>query len=223
MRRKLLFYACIFLFLVFPSTVRGSDACDNAKVVRYQNIASNVNVSTTYQDVNGGVTFQAVITNVTPDIRVFDLTNRVSYYYGNNPENPSEIIIDGLEADRTYRFEIYATANDGCNYGVLYTYYVNTPAYNAYYNDPVCSDVKEYRLCQKWLKTDLRHEEFVRQVNQYKASLETQDSEQVDVTETPGFNLAQFLTDYYYIFLIIIILFIIGMFYWNERRDTFGF
>ena len=146
MRRKLLFYACIFLFLVFPSTVRGSDACDNTKMVRYQNIASNVNVSTTYQDVVGGVTFQAVITNVTPDIRVFDLTNRVSYYYGNNPENPSEIIIDGLEADRTYRFEIYATANDGCNYGVLYTYYVNTPAYNAYYNDPVCSDVKEYRL-----------------------------------------------------------------------------
>lgn len=223
MRRKLLFYACIFLFLVFPSTVRGSDACDNAKVVRYQNIASNVNVSTTYQDVAGGVTFQAVITNVTPDIRVFDLTNRVSYYYGNNPENPSEIIIDGLEADHTYRFEIYATANDGCNYGVLYTYYVNTPAYNAYYNDPVCSDVKEYRLCQKWLKTDLSHEEFVRQVNQYKASLETQDSEQVDVTETPGFNLAQFLADYYYIFLIIIILFIVGMLYWNERRDTFGF
>ena len=223
MRRKLLFYACIFLFLVFPSTVRGSDAWDNAKVVRYQNIASNVNVSTTYQDVAGGVTFQAVITNVTPDIRVFDLTNRVSYYYGNNPENPSEIIIDGLEADHTYRFEIYATANDGCNYGVLYTYYVNTPAYNAYYNDPVCSDVKEYRLCQKWLKTDLSHEEFVRQVNQYKASLETQDSEQVDVTETPGFNLAQFLADYYYIFLIIIILFIVGMLYWNERRDTFGF
>lgn len=223
MRRKLLFYACIFLFLVFPSTVRGSDVCDNAKVVRYQNIASNVNVSTTYQDVAGGVTFQAVITNVTPDIRVFDLTNRVSYYYGNNPENPSEVIIDGLEADHTYRFEIYATANDGCNYGVLYTYYVNTPAYNAYYNDPVCSDVKEYRLCQKWLKTDLSHEEFVRQVNQYKASLETQDSEQVDVTETPGFNLAQFLADYYYIFLIIIILFIVGMLYWNERRDTFGF
>ena len=111
----------------------------------------------------------------------------------------------GFEADKSYRFVAYATNQDNCDYGELYTYYANTPAYNQYYNDPVCQDVREYKLCQKWLKTGLTHDEFVKQVNEYKESIKEDQVTTINPTKTPGFNLAQcikptFLPSFIYFF-----------------------
>lgn len=227
MKRKILLLICMFMLFVIPSHALASDddafACSNQVASRYKQIASNVNVSTTYREENGGIKFQVVITNLTPDIVIQDLTRGTYYNYGMNANNPSEVVIDGYEPGRAYRFVAYATNQDDCEYGELYTYYVNTPSYNPYYNDEVCKDAKEYKLCQKWLKTTLSHDEFVKQVTAYKDSLKKNEQTKVKGVETPTFNLAQFLIDYYYIFLIIIILFCIGAIYWNEKHDTFGF
>lgn len=223
MKQKILFIVCMILLVVIPSRVQGADSCDNTLASRYQRIASNVNVTTTYQESNGSVSFQVIITNLTPEITIYDVSHDRYFHYGDNSENPGEIIVDGFEADRSYRFIVYATNSGDCDYGELYTYYANTPAYNQFSNDAVCQDVKEFKLCQKWLKTSLTYDEFVKQVNEYKASLEKKEPTKVSPTETPGFNLAQFLADYYYVLLIIIILFVSGMIYWNEKHDTFGF
>lgn len=223
MKQKIMFLMCVMLLAVIPTQVKGADSCSTTLASRYQRIASNVNITTSYQENNGGVSFQVIITNLTPDIVIYDISHDRYFHYGDNGENPSEVIVDGFEADKSYRFVAYATNQDNCDYGELYTYYANTPAYNQYYNDPVCQDVREYKLCQKWLKTSLSHDEFVKQVNEYKESLKKNEVTTVNPTKTPGFNLAQFLIDYYYVLLIIIILFIIGMIYWNEKHDTFGF
>lgn len=222
MKSKILFFACMMLFFVIPFQAKAA-SCSNQEALRYQKIASNVNVTTTYTETNGTVSFQVIITNLTPQIIIYDISHNRYYHYGDNGENPSEVIVDGFEADKSYRFIAYATNQDGCEYGKLYTYYANTPAYNQFYNDPVCQDVKEYKLCQKWLKTNLSHDEFVKQVNEYKESLKTEETTRVQKVNSPGFNLAQFLIDHYYILLIIIILFVLGMIYWNEKHDTFGF
>lgn len=225
--KKNLLFACILMLLIIPSQVFASDddafECSNQLASKYRQIAANINVSTTYREENGGITFQVIITNLTPDITVQDLTRGTYYTYGMNPENPSEVVIDGYAPGRSYRFIAYATNQDDCEYGELYTYYVNTPSYNPYYNDAVCKDAKEYKLCQKWLKTSLNHDAFVKEVTAYKDSLKKEESKKVKGIETPSFNLAQFFIDYYYVFLIIIILFCIGAIYWNEKRDTFGF
>lgn len=223
MKNKILFLICALMFLIIPTQAKAEDECSNQLAARYRNIASNVNVSTTYREDNGNITFQVIITNLTPEIQIYDLSKRTYYQYGQNPANPSEVVIDGYQPGMSYRFVAYTKEIGDCEYGELYTYYANTPSYNPFYNDEVCKDVKEYKLCQKWLKTSMSHEDFVKRVTEYKKSLESKNNAKVKETEIPGFNIAQFLSDYYYIFLVIIILFAVGAIYWNEKRDTFGF
>ena len=75
MKQKIMFLMCVMLLVVIPHQVKGADSCSTTLASRYQRIASNVNITTSYQENNGGVSFQVIITNLTPDIVIYDISH----------------------------------------------------------------------------------------------------------------------------------------------------
>lgn len=187
---------CIILFL-FPITVIYADEASDAAYYnqnRLKKIASNINYDYSYHESNGQVTFSIRFTNVLSDVYIHDVTHNKNYY--TNKDNT--IVISGFGSGKTYEFLIKDN-NYSEDITMIQTYwdgekfvdrvlvlgknpippekeiskiYVTLPKYNSYYNDPVCQDFSEYKLCQKWYSHNLSHDEFVREVNQAKSNNE---------------------------------------------------
>lgn len=215
--KNLLFFSILMLL---PISCKALE-CDFTEKARLKSLASNINTS--YIPVENGntITFNVTISNIYPGLIVVDATTGNQYYYDENRQNPGEVVITGLNPDKTYRYEIYST-NEECNDSSLNIYYVTLPAYNSYYKDPICDGLSDYKLCNKWLKTDMSYEEFIKEVTDYKNSLN-----QPDKTETKDNGelnpILEFIYQYYYIFIALFVIAIIYIIYVRRKRDSFGF
>ena len=215
--KNLLFFSILMLL---PISCKALE-CDFTEKARLKSLASNINTS--YIPVENGntITCNVTISNIYPGLIVVDATTGNQYYYDENRQNPGEVVITGLNPDKTYRYEIYST-NEECNDSSLNIYYVTLPAYNSYYKDPICEGLSDYKLCNKWLKTDMSYEEFIKEVTDYKNSLN-----QPDKTETKDNGelnpILEFIYQYYYIFIALFVIAIIYIIYVRRKRDSFGF
>lgn len=213
MKRFIIFFGLLVLFFPFKTK---AIFCTNDKKVGYQTSARNITTSYTYTEDNGNISFQIKLSNIPKNFIVKDIKNKNTYNY-----QGSEITINNLKPDTSYRFDIYVGDLD-CDNELMYSHYVNTPAYNPYYQDEVCIGMESYSICQKWFKVTMSIEEFRQKVNQLKEPEKPIIERPIE--KTKGFTdyMLDFYLNYYYIILPIFILsgFII-IYYYNKKNDLF--
>lgn len=189
-------YIMLMFFVIIPSNIKA--LCTNSENVRLKSIASNINVIYEPIEENNNVTFNVTLTNLTNEISIRDLTNKKDYVQN------GELSINGYSYGKTYKFRVYANTNN-CN-GAIDMIYVTLPSYNPYYNDNACSDIKEYKLCQKWTTMNLNYDEFINKINKYKESKKS--TKPITKKDDRGLFdiIIDFVINYYYIVLGIIVI-----------------
>jgi len=210
-------YIVLLLFiLILPITKIEGYYCSFAESSRLKQIAANVNYSYDYEIVNNKVKFNITLVNLNPDIYFVDSNNK-TYRYKSN-----EINLKGYDSGKV-KFKFYAVDED-CE-DVLREITITLPHYNKFYNDAVCEGVKNYSLCQKWTENNYDYDTFVKKVNLYKESLKEEPVEDVIEEENNEYFLdiiLDFILEYYYIFLVAIIIFSgIGIYVIDKKSNIY--
>ena len=214
MMKRLIF---LFMFLFILPLNANALVCDNKQEVKYQQLAQNISYSYDYKEENNKVSFSITFTNVNEKLYWKNLnTNQVYKYTG------SEIVIGNIVDGKSYKYGAY-TSELGCNGIKLFTYYINIPFYNPYYNDSLCKGVEEFKYCNKWFNKRISYEEFSKNVNEYKQSLEKEEVVDKEISINSFFDvLFNFYLKYYYIILpLIIISLLMYIRYHNKKNDLF--
>ena len=214
MMKRLIF---LFMFLFILPLNANALVCDNKQEVKYQQLAQNISYSYDYKEENNKVSFSITFTNVKEKLYLKNLdTNQVHKYTG------SEIVIGNIVDGKSYKYGAY-TSELGCNGIKLFTYYINIPFYNPYYNDSLCKGVEEFKYCNKWFNKRISYEEFSKNVNEYKQSLEKEEVVDKEISINSFFDvLFNFYLKYYYIILpLIIISLLMYIRYHNKKNDLF--
>lgn len=162
-------YKCLFLvILLFMGCPKLTKAltCSNAEMVKYQELAKNVNVSYEYVEQNSVVLFKIKFTNIQPGLVIKDVKNNNSYNYSS-----SELELNNFYQGKNYRFDIYTT-DANCSGQLLYSHYMSLPYYNPYYISPLCEGIEGFKYCQKWTKPPSSQENFERAIEKYKREQE---------------------------------------------------
>lgn len=220
MRKKILFF--IILSFCFISNINALTygGCDYSVISRLKSLVTNINLSYDYHISNNEVTFDVTINNVTSDMYFYDTTTNKTYYYSDT--NNGELTIYGYNTSGgSYKFY---SAKGEC-YGIsLGSKYYNFPTYNYYYNDPLCSDIPNYSLCQRWAQVNYSYSEFEDKILEYKESLNKVEDNQELVEYQPTIidTLVDLYVNYYYIFLIAIILICSIIIFVKSRNNKFN-
>ena len=164
MKKKIILLA--ISMLVFPMSVfaKSSTNCNYSELANLKKYASNINVMYDYYIENNEAYFNVTINNVTPEMYILDEVTGQKYYY--SAENKGEIVIRGYNKVQSLKYTAYSNIPT-CMDNVLSRHYIQLPIYNRYANDPLCNDIKGFRLCQRFLITDISYEDFVRQTKKY--------------------------------------------------------
>lgn len=187
----------ICLIVLSPIYVKGA-VCDNSTKVRLQQIAQNVTYSYDYVESGNSVAFYISFYNLSNELYLVDIKNDKSYYYSGET-----LTLGNFNSDTNYKFEV-RSSNLLCDSSALYYIYVATPAYNQYYNDPVCNGVN-YKYCNKWQKNTLSYDDFVKNVENFKNKKDVTIDD--DKTVKGLFDIIlEFYVNYYYIILPILII-----------------
>lgn len=196
MMRYLKYIIC--LIILFPITVKGA-VCDNSTRVRLQKIAQNITTSYDYVEENGNVTFLINFYNLNSEVYIVDAKNNRRYNY-----NGDTLTIGDFKSDTNYKFEI-RSSNVLCDSSALYYLYVATPAYNSYYNDPICNGVN-YKYCNKWQRNTLSYDEFIKDVENFKNKKNIIDDNNEEVKGIFDIILEFYVNNYYIVLPLLIVL-----------------
>ena len=167
----------LFLILCFPFIVNARETCDYEVQTRLQRIASNIATSYKYnEEFKEGeqfstVTFDVMLSNTHKDIYIVD--EQTDQVYHNN--SISEITIARQKPGKYLKYSVYGNVS-GCYEQKLTTLYVTLPSFNKYYTDPLCRNIPDYTLCNKWNKVDMSYKDFQTKVNKYLESLSKRGS-----------------------------------------------
>lgn len=206
----------ISLILLTPLSVQAQ--CSTAEIVRLQKIAGNVNFKVDYTENYPIVKFHITISNMHPDIKIFDIHKGEIYTYGMDPANPSEITIYNYDEDRTLEYIIYSTYAS-CPDEIVFKNYVTLPFYNHYYKNEQCQGLQGYKLCQKWEKNELNYAEFTETITEYKNSHKIPDSTEQKNDGKTYDKIIEFVAKYYLIILIPIIVICGGLIIYIDKKD----
>jgi len=192
--RKLLL---AFLLLIIPTLKVEGYYCNYQDVAKYKKIASNINYSYEYEEINGDAIFHITFVNLNSALYLKDSNSNVYNY------TSSELVVNAKSGENLV-FYVYPT-DRYCDDEYIYSIRIQLPTYNMYYNDPVCDTVKNYTLCNKWSTHKLTYEKFVQNVNEYKESLEPKEI--VIEKEEKGLYeyIIEYILKYHYIIIIIVI------------------
>lgn len=200
MKRYLFIFTFICLLFI-PGKV--SARCSDQEIIRLQKIANNIAYSKTYRENNGRMVFDITLTNVTNDVYLYDFINRRNIYASNQP-----ITLYGYGDGKTVSYTVKSNYGS-CRGEVIKTISVTLPAYNSYYNDPLCDGIS-FKLCNRWYNTqNLSYDDFVKQVKAYRKKLEAVEEPVVEPEQKPTWQslLLTMFTEYYiYLFIPIIII-----------------
>lgn len=215
MKKVCVFLIC-FCFCIIPVNAL---YCSYENLSYYKKIASNIQVSYDYEELDSGIVFTTTITNLQPNYYIVDNTTGNSYHY-----TGQDIVISGYRSGQSIQYTVYTT-NANCEEEVLITIRLTMPTYNRYYKESVCEGVNDYSLCNRWSSHGLDHSTFIKKVNQYKADLNKKESLPM-VEEIPDNSIVQWILrlvgEYYYVFLLgIIIISSIGIYKINKKDSMY--
>lgn len=208
-KKKILYILIVYIFLCFPITVF-ADRCSNEEKIAFASLAKNISVTYDYIEQNNQVSFNIILTNLQPGLKIKDVMNNREYYYSS-----SELILYGYQPGNNYRFDVYSYSCDS----KLYSHYVTLPGYNKYYSDPVCNEVNA-SVCQKWITINYDYDTFVKEVNKYKIQKIEKPIEENKEVLGIYYYIINFFVKYYYIVLPIIIIICSVIIYIQRKKDS---
>ncbi len=212
MKKWVTILALVFM-MILPNRV-AAYACSDSDKVRFSTIASNITTRVDLVESNGVVSFNVVFINVDSDLKIINPINGAAL-------TGTEVVVTGLTPNTNYQFSVM-TDRYGCSSFKLRTIDVTTPAYNPYYNDAICSDITDYKLCQKWTSFRGSYSEFVTTVQKYKDSLKTPNEEEPTESVKGIYDyIFEFLGEYYLIIFPVIIVAGSGTIYYLRKKKEF--
>lgn len=208
----------ISLLFLLPFSVTAYE-CNDAQILRYEQLASQIQTSFEYTETEDGLTFDILFHNVNKD---FELVDYYTYDYLVIFKNDKSgiIVVPNYLPGKTYKFSILNNGNL-CDTEILREITVVTPNYNKYYKDPVCSGVSNFELCQKWANVgNISYNNFVKSVNEYKSNNEVEEDEIIVEIEDNFVNDLRSFFAKYYIYIIIGLLIIVSliMYLTNKKK-----
>lgn len=187
---KKIVFCIISLLFMFPMGIKAYE-CSNEDKERLQKLANNISVSYEEYEENGKTYFKAIFAGLSKEIRIY--SDRRHFYYYNYSNNLFDEVELQVYPGNTYQFTI--NGSETCKYNDFRTITINIPNYNPYYEDDVCRNAREYKLCKKWVSNnEISYDEFVSKVTEYKK----QQGEVIadNSTEENGINGFTFLDIY---------------------------
>lgn len=217
MRKFSIYLVFIIAFLLFMPKV--SAKCTYSRTSELKKIASNVNVTYTYNIVEDKATFDIKFANLTNDIYLYDSFNEKTY------NQVGEIVLSNFKDGIKYRFFIKSNDKD-CKDEILITKYVTLPKYNIYYGDPICRGIEDYALCQRWGTFNITsYTAYKTQINKYKESLIQKDNKNEENKYDKKIieKVTDFFLEYYIFILSGIIVICLLLIYYLYKKDKFNF
>lgn len=218
MKKKILTGLALAILFI-PHTVHASAFCDISEKVRLKNLASNINKSYDYVELDDKAIFKITLSNVYKELflkRIGEKREAIQEFYPNRGQDMSEIILENYESGKSYTFEVY-TNHFGCEGDVIETIYVTLPTYNPFYKLSVCQGLDNYEMCTKWYNHGLSKEKFIEVVQEYR----NQKEEESGREEEHNSYLLEFYLKYYYILLPTIILGLGYIIYKENKKGQF--
>lgn len=191
--------------------------CSYSEQARLKKMASNINYTYDFVEVNNTVSFKITLVNLRQELYLVDEASKQPYYY-----NGEEMVLDGYKSGDIIKFNVYSNV-EYCN-DLLYTIVITLPTYNPYYSDNVCLGLNNYSLCGRWTKHNYSYEEFVKRVTDYRESLNKpeQPQEVVDNTRSIWDIVVDYIIEYYYIPLLLIIVGCsVGIYISNKKSNMY--
>ena len=170
-------YMVLLLALFFGISKVSAVACPNKEKVEYQERAKNISYSYSYDDSNNA--FSITFTNVTNGLYLADYieeSDDLQRYYPTN----DEVNINNVKPGYSYRYNVFTSDENPCSGSSIYSIYITLPYYNPYYHDSLCSGIKDYKYCKKFINKSITYEEFKTNVENYKNKLADQEVDEVD-------------------------------------------
>lgn len=217
MKKIILFL--LISFSLFSASALTYDNCNYSDVSRMKSIVTNINLSYDYKIINNEARFQITLNNLTEDIYFYDTTTGINYYYSDT-NNGEIVIFDYKVISGSYKFY---SAKSEC-YGIsLGAKYYKFPIYNKYYNSPLCADIPNYSLCQKWGYVNYSQDEFEDIIFEYKNSKPIEEDNKINVQPEKTFfeKVIYLYVNYYYYFLGVLILLCSVIIIINNRKNNF--
>lgn len=205
----------VFLIVLFAVPLH-AHACSYTEKVRLKKLASNVNFSYRYTEVEDTVSFQITVSNLTSDIYMVDTSTGQAYY-----SNNEDFVISGYHSGQQVKFSFYAK-DSNCLEGTILNNYVTLPTYNIYYKEAICNGVEDYKLCQKWLKHNMSYSEFYDGVYQYRNKVTEKEKELEKQKEKQTINYEKIIDIWskYYVFILGAIIIIGGIILYRYDKKT---
>lgn len=210
----------IFLsFLIIRVDALSYKGCDYKTVSNLKKLVNNINISYDYNLQNEVAYFDITITNIPANTYFIDSYSDKMYTSENI--NNGEIIITGYN-NNSGRYDFYSA--DGNCYGVnLGMKYYKFPIYNIYWNDDICNEFSNSKICQKWVEERYGYNKIVETIDEYKKSLAEKKENNKQMASKPTFidKIVGIYIRYYYIFLPIIIFACMIYIFINNKKNKF--
>ena len=215
MNRKIIL-VLIGVFFLLPSNAKAL-MCSNQDKLAFVEQAKNITVNYEYVEHDDDVDFTIKISNIPDKFIVYDAVNVV-----NHVNEGSEIVISNIRKNKTYKFGIYVD-DFLCKGKLLYTHYIQIPAYNKYYKDELCKGLEDYKLCYKWLNTRMTYDEWKHEMLKYIDKLNQKEENKIKEEEKELFEqLFIIITNYYFIIIpALILILILAKVIYNKKHDLF--
>jgi len=202
--------------MLFYSNANAS--CSYTRIANLKKMASNVNITYTYEVVDNKAIFEITVANLLDGIYFYDSFNDKKY------TQKGEITIPNFEGGKKYRFFIKSDDRE-CKDEVLLTKYLTLPKYNEFYGDPLCEGIENYALCQKWgTFSASTYKEYKSQIEKYKASIKKEEKEEILEEKTTFTDrVIKFIRNYYIFIFGGIIIVGLSLIYYLSRKNRFNF
>lgn len=199
--------------LLFPLSIKAYE-CSSADKERLQKLANNISVTLNEND-NG--TFTATFTGVSNEIRIY--AQDLNFYYHNVTNNPiGETTVELGKNNVSYLFKVKSNS-EICLMETFKTITINVPAFNPYYKDSICTNAKEFSLCQKNVAVDMSYNDFVEKVSKYINDNKKDDTKTDDVKKDDFWDFMDFYNKYYWpMFIAVISIFVVIVILWMKEN-----
>ncbi|MEG0137580.1 MAG: hypothetical protein RR708_01160 [Bacilli bacterium] len=217
-------FIILFITIIFlPIRVFAREVCSYDSQSKMQKISSNIATSYDYIETFNpetgfsDVTFTVYLSNINNMISIYDTeSNKI---IENTPSN--EIVISNQQPGKYLKYYIYGNI-DGCREIRISTIYVTLPNFNKYYSDPICRNIPDYELCNKWSQVNLTYKDFSKKVNVYLSGLVEETKPGISVNNITIFEkIINFLANYSLVIFGSIIIICAGLIYYLIRKDEF--
>ncbi len=206
-------YLSLFLLLFIFVPIVKAETCSNSEIVKYQELAKNIEITYDYVESDNNVFFKIKLSNLIPGLLVRDVAHNKNYNYTSDNIELQDQFYQGT----SYKFYVYM---ETCSNKKVYSHYITLPYYNYLYNDEICKGIEKFKYCQKWVKTQ-NYEELKSKIEKYKQ--DQTKKEEVNEKQNGLFDdLFEIYLNYYYIILpIIIIILSVTIWRYNRKEDLF--